>query len=352
MVFDVPGLINLILYCAQQLGIALGLGAQTIMLVAYVLAMRDRAIDKTEAQFLRATRATLWISLVLIVTSGLVITALHLAAGQGATVFTAAYLFKILLIATVILLTALLHTLPETFAEGLLGGTWYALFLVHILAPVASWTNFFTLWAVWLVGFNLLWYVVVFSTRESAGNILKPVAKPVPKPQPVPLPIPKPPHKPFFNFFTKKEKPKVVPIPVPEVVSQPIVPVVVPAEFKPIQLDMVPRTPPVVIPQTAAPVAIPTTVTPPAPAQQIKIDPVPKAAPTEPVEKMPASQTTDTPFLPQVPPLQPIPTIPPAPGVTPSTPAPTVVPVQPTPAISPEVKLGLNVMPKSPDQLK
>jgi len=68
----------------------------------------------------------------------------------------------------VIALTALLHTLPETVAEGLLGGTWYALFVVHILAPVTSWGNLVTLLAVWLVGFNLIWYVVVFATREGS----------------------------------------------------------------------------------------------------------------------------------------------------------------------------------------
>jgi len=51
--------------------IALGLGAQTIMLVAYVSAMRDGAIDEHEAQFLRATRGVLWVAFVFIIVSGL-----------------------------------------------------------------------------------------------------------------------------------------------------------------------------------------------------------------------------------------------------------------------------------------
>jgi hypothetical protein len=341
MVFDVE-LLNLVLYCMQQLGIALGLGAQTIMLVAYVTAMRDGIIDKTEAQFLRATRRTLWVSLTLILVSGLVITALHALAGQAATVMMPAYLFKMLLIAAVVLLTALLHTLPETFAEGLLGGTWYALFMVHILAPVTTWANLLTLLAVWMAGFMLVWYAIVFSTRErkaatkavksSEAVILQKSAPQPAKPTPV--------RKPLFSFFKRPAKPVAE---VPSVV--------------------VPPMPPVTLVTPAAPVQLP----------RIQLDPVPKIAPMVtpkpvalPIEKSPAAIATDTPFLPQVPPLQPIPTIPPTPGSAPLPPMPPAsdgskqppvlqkpVDLPPTvPAILPEIRLGLHVMPKSPDQLK
>ncbi len=371
MIFDVE-LINLLLYCAQQLGIALGLGAQTIMLVAYVSAMRDGTIDDTEAQFLRATRSTLWVSLVLIVLSGVAITALHALAGQGATIMTSTYLFKSLLIAAVIVLTALLHVLPETFVEGLLGGTWYALFMVHILAPVTSWMNFLTLWAIWLVGFNLIWYVIVFSNRQrvhpppigkSSEAMILQKSKP---------PAPKPPRKPFFNFsfFAKAPvKPELfaatAPQPVPPPPPQP-------QQFQQIRLDPVPKTLPVAAPEALAPIEVKVPLPPPMPALQIKTDPAPviiRVAP--PIEKMPANRATDTPFLPQVPPLQPIPII--MPGAS-TTVAPVATPIpaagipkangqppvlqkpeelsQAAPTVAPEIKLGLNVMPKSPDQLK
>ncbi len=39
------GLVNLILYCAQQFGIALGVGAETVLLVASLQAMRDGSIN-------------------------------------------------------------------------------------------------------------------------------------------------------------------------------------------------------------------------------------------------------------------------------------------------------------------
>ena len=300
MIFDVA-FINLILYCAQQLGIALGLGAQTIMLVAYVAAMRDGSIDDTEERFLKATRTTLWVSLALIALSGIAITTLHVLAGQGLTVLTPAYLFKLLLIVVVIVLTALLHTLPETFAEGLLGGTWYALFVVHILAPITTWINLFTLLAVWMVGFNLVWYVIVFASREkNTTAAIKPVVK--------------------------KEKEPAVSITInPASVAAPAP--MPPQHFEAIKIDPVPVKEIIIVEATKpAPLVVPTP-----PARPV----------TLPVEKLPAGITTDTPFLPQVPPLQPIPTIQPEPGT-----APTAPDLQ-----KPVDTLGLNVMPKSPNDL-
>src|SRR6185437_11775064 len=253
-------------------------------------------IDDTEAQFLRATRAVLWVSLALIIISGVAISLLHFMAGQGATVFTPAYLFKSLLIVLVVLLTALLHTLPETFAEGLLGGTWYALFVVHILAPVTTWVNLFTLYAVWLVGFNLIWYVLVFSSREHKTSLEKLTEKPKPI-------VPKAPRKPFFSFFNKS---KSVPVePVIEMAPAIIVaPITAPAEVSQIKLDPIPKIPPV------APAPVFQTITPIAPPQ-------PHAPMT--IEKLPGAIATDTPFLPQVPPLQPIPVISSVQGTAPAT---------------------------------
>lgn len=333
MIFDV-GLLNLVLYCAQQLGIALGLGAQTIMLVAYVSAMYDGVIDVTEKRFLRATRNTLWVSLALIAVSGIAITALHVVAGQGLTVLSPAYLFKLLLIVVVIVLTALLHTLPETFAEGLLGGSWYALFVVHILAPVTTWANLVTLWVVWMVGFNLMWYAIVFSTREHKKTAEV--------------------HKGSLFFNHKKAEVPTLPVagPSAEGVQAPVAPIAVPAaptmpqHFQPITLDAAPIA--------KAPVAEAVTPTPPPALRTVPARPI-----TLPIEKLPAGITTDTPFLPQVPPLQPIPTIPPTP-TTPTnnqaaaTPAINTAPTSATEAstITPEIKAGLNVMPKSADQIQ
>lgn len=296
MLFSVE-LLNLILYCVQQFGVALGFGAQTIMLVAYLQATRDGVIDKVEAQFLRATRITLWVSLFAIVVSGLCITLLHLLAGQEATIFQPAYLFKWLLIAVVILLTALLHTLPETLAEGLLGGTWYALFLVHILAPVTTWINLLTLWGVWMIGFMICWYALAVTLREKK---LKQPANPVPLKQ----------IRSFFSFAGKGSKAKVQQQPVEEIKPQAI------KEAKP---------------------------PPKAELPKIILD---ASTPAVPVVKLPGITATDTPFLPQVPPLQPIPTKD-APLPQKQKDLPPAVP-----EITPEIKRGLSIMPKSPGQLE
>jgi hypothetical protein len=73
---------------------------------------------------------------------------------------------------------------------------------------------------------------------------------------------------------------------------------------------------------------------------------------------MPASIATDTPFLPQVPPLQPIPTVLtqasalPAAGIPASKGTTQLQKPENLAPMPPETKLGLNVMPKSPDQLQ
>jgi hypothetical protein len=363
MVFDVE-IINLILYCVQQLGIALGLGAQTIMLVAYISATKDNIIDVTEAQFLRATRRVLAVSLVFVVLSGVGITLMHSIAGQGLVVHSPAYLFKAALILLVVVLTLLMHVIPETFAEGMMGANWYALFLVHILAPITSWANLLTLWGVWLIGFNLIWYVIVFSTREKnigAKVLIKPNG----------LKEVKPASKPLFSFIHFGSSKSVAPEKAPEIVTE----MKAQVAPMPIVLDHKPTVPPVAIKEALRPVEV---TLPIKPMQQIKTDAAPVVMKqfTMPVDPSPANKTTDTPFLPQVPPLQPIPTIPPTlvPGSPPlNAIAPQAhaagVPLMPgqkqppvlqkpeelqptTPGVSPEIKLGLYVMPKSPDQIK
>jgi hypothetical protein len=237
--------ISLILYCAQQLGVTLGVGAQTIMLVAYLSAMRDGVVDNQEAQFARAVRAVLNSGLVLVIVSGIGITVWHILAhsmvpetGQP-VVLTEAFLFKWALVLGVLAFTVL-KSLPQNIMQGLAGGSWYALFVVHILAPVASWANLLTLYAVWMLGFGFCWTVLVFTTKDksrrsevgtptkASGKIeqkappspafkpLPPAPKPVvPPPAPKPIPPPPPP-------------PPTPPKPAPPPLSPPVVKIMPP----------------------------------------------------------------------------------------------------------------------------
>ncbi len=328
---------NLLFYCAQQLGVTLGVGAETIMLAAYLIATRDGVVDSKETQYARAIRRTMVVALVLILISGLGISMLHAAAGHIATVFTPAYLFKILLICLVAILTMVRRSLPQnSIVEGFIGGTWFALFVVHILAPVTGWLNLFTLYAIWLVGFILCWEILVVVRKEK---------------------------KPSAPNKKVKEAPPETPQVIKEVKTAPAVVQQVPPE--PIAQPM---------PQVPAPTVVLAPDLPPAPAQSIPPPPAPAAPiavpapkleeitltkPTslEEIEPSPKGKVTDTPFLPKVPALQPIPTIPGTPPVHVVTPTmPQAAPASPASAPVTTMPggtsgLGITVMPKSPDQL-
>jgi len=332
--------LNLIFYCVQQLGITLGVGAETIMLAAYLISMRDGVVDEKETQYARAITRVMSVALWLIILSGLGITALHFMAGESATVFASAFLFKWMLVALAVGLTFLRRVSKLSVVEGVIGGTWYALFLVHILAPVTTWFNLGTLYAVWLVGFVLCWEAIVVMRRDKKGIVVK---------KPAPVAISQSGTGTFLPKSTPPPKPAVILVPdLPRTVYSAAAPAPLPPPLiPPIPKDFAP------VPAAPEPVSVPKDFIPP---RETKIT----LGPSAPVPTSPASpgiKVTDTPFLPKVPALQPI-TV--ASGVDiVSLPA---TPTMPTP--SPEAKsvittlpggtsaMALNVMPKNPAELE
>lgn len=273
-------LINLLLYCVQQLGVTLGVGAETIILVAYVSAMRDGIIDKQEAQFARAVKRVMYTGLMLVLLSGIAITGLTLFAGQEATVYAPAYLFKVLLIALLFIVPMAIRkqSLSAGMWEGFEGATWYALFVVHILAPVALWSQLITIYIVWSIGFVVLWVSILksLSGKSSSVSTARPVAssptekKPV---QPPPMQKASPPAQaPSMTRVTP-----VVPPPQP-MVQKPAPPAPVPSPA--------PTPPPQPIVHKPAP--------PPMPVPQ---KPVHTPVNTLPLQKNPLSPVTS--FVPQ-----------------------------------------------------
>lgn len=221
-------LVTLVLYSIQQLGVMLGVGAETIFLITYTLSVRDGIIDPKESQIARAVNKALVTGLALMVLSGIGIAALHFAFGDWQVLLAPAFLFKWALI---ILLTALAliwkgKTFPDFAWEGLIGASWYALFVVHILPLIAGWFDYVVLYIVWTAGFMLLWSAGIFMIRkkpvsakesaavvsgaqkpesvpQSAPILIKPTHPPVKKPEPllppppsIPKPLPPPPPKP------------------------------------------------------------------------------------------------------------------------------------------------------------
>jgi hypothetical protein len=231
-------IIDLILYCLQQIGVMVAVGAETIILIAYLVAMRDSTVDEHEARFSRVVHRSMGVGILLMVLSGLAITILHSMLGEIAIIFAPVFLFKWLLIVGLIgvYITQKGKPFSKYSLEGVLGGTWYALFLVHILAPVTSWVNLLVLYVLFVAGFEVLWVALVMATQKKPKNT---VAKATPAPvikttKPIPVPV-----------IAKAPEPKpIAPPPAPPaVVLPPPAPIVAKA---PEPMPIAPPPPPIV----------------------------------------------------------------------------------------------------------
>lgn len=276
-------LVNLVLYCAQQLGVMLGVGAQSVLLIVYFLSLRSLGGDPHKAeQFVPTVHKVLGWGLVFIVSSGLLITAVHLFIGQFNIVFSPAFVLKWLLIAAVsgVEIVRRRHAPPHFVWEGLAGAHWYALFALHILAPVAAWGDLLVLYVLWVAGFMVCFVSVAhaMSVPVSTHTPTQPVPPPQPKkvvhppPRPAPKPAPKPPEP------AKPLPPEPAPKPAPSVqikIAPPVLPAVVPE---------VPHKPHLA--QVPAPMAVPhkpIVVVPPLPHKPQNQIPIPqKPAPPAP----------------------------------------------------------------------
>lgn len=247
---------GLVLYASQQLGVMLGVGAETIVLVAYLVSLRDGVVEAKEAQFARAVRRALYIGLGIIILSGVGVLAFHYMLGQTAIFYEPAFLFKWFLMAF-LLLAALARSRIGAFShvlwEGAIGGTWFALFIVHILAPVTSWPMLLGLWAAWMLGFEACWWALAFALRGGTATLehkpaplakpllpekkkislpefkpqfsrpaprveVRPTPPPAPKPSPMP---PMPPHRPIAAAMPAPKKPPFMPVPHKPVLAVP-----------------------------------------------------------------------------------------------------------------------------------
>ncbi len=201
---------SLALYVLQQLGVMLAVGAQTAILAAYLLSIRDGVVEIKEAQFAGAIRRILSVGMAIIILSGFGAIAFHILIGQEAVLYAPAFLFKWVLIGILGVLLLASSKVPFThyLSLGFAGATWYALFVLHILAPVTSWTDLGVLYGVWVTGFMLVWIALVYMLRGGPKEVEVKEIKKVP---PIPL------------------TPKAVPrIPLPRAPA-PVVPVAPPA---------------------------------------------------------------------------------------------------------------------------
>jgi len=248
------------IYVAQQLGIMLGVGAQTVLLCTHLLNIHRNEPDAPHASYATAARKSLSVGFFLIIVSGAAAVAVHLFGGNTAVLFAPAFLFKWVLIALVFGMFLLQNRLAHwsDVAAWFAGGTWYALFLVHTLAPITSWFNLVALYGAWLAAFGIIWVLFVLIMRKTAhgaapAKVAVPVAvKTAPPPPPVPpksVPPPPPAPKPIVPPSPPMPKPTPPPLPLvpkPTPIAPPLslAPVVVAPAPKPV----VPPVPPPPVP--------------------------------------------------------------------------------------------------------
>jgi hypothetical protein len=264
------GAIGLLLYCIQQAGVMLGVGSETIILVAYLMAMRDGVIDAKEAQFFRAVKRVLSFGLFLILISGGVITAGHILMGQWSIIFSAPYLFKWILIGLIYLINFGIRSsaLSEGLGQGLAGATWSALFVVHILAPIVTWGMMLVLYFLWLVGFFICWEVVCYIMKGKPGDIEQPV--------------PGVPSRAIIQNIPPQPTPTFTPQPAPVFQQQQ-------PKSWPMQRASVPQVPRPASYSYAAPVTPPATPAPmPAPSAPANTKPTAPTPPAQPPSNLPA----------------------------------------------------------------
>ena len=251
------------IYVFQQLGIMLGVGAQTVLLCTHLLNIHRNEPDAPHASYATAARKSLSVGFFLIILSGAAAVAVHLFGGNTAVLFAPAFLFKWALIALALGIFLLQNRLSHwsDVVAWLAGGTWYALFLVHTLAPITSWFNLAALYGAWLATFGIIWVLFVLIMRKTAhgaapAKITVPVAvKTAPPPKPIPLPVP--------VVAPPPPAPAPKPVPPPPKPAPPL------SVIQPLSLPVPPPVPP-----------------PPPPA------PKPAALPPVPPPKPPAKHTT------------------------------------------------------------
>ena len=243
-----------LIYVAQQLGIMLGVGAQTVLLCAHLLAVHHGEQENPHAAYAQAARKALGAGFFLIIVSGLFAVVTHLLGGQADIVLAPAFLFKWALIIILLAAFFLQSRLREwvNFYYAFTGTTWYALFLVHSLGPVTSWGSLWVLYILWAILFTLVWTgfvalmqrsikkpvsmpatpVTFVIKKEAPRPIPPPAPSPVPPPPPPPTPKPAPPAPP--RMIEEHHQPLSLPVPAPVVVSAPPPPpVIVPPVHKP-----------------------------------------------------------------------------------------------------------------------
>lgn len=155
------------IYTIQQLGVVLCVGAQTILLCAHLVALHHGEAESPLSHYARAARMMLGAGLALVIISGAAAVGVHYAAGERWILLTPVFLAKWTLIAGLAaVFVAHGRTLPRSnVVYAIVGGNWYAVFLIHTLAPLGTWASLGMFYAAWMVTFCIIWFGFVGLVR-------------------------------------------------------------------------------------------------------------------------------------------------------------------------------------------
>lgn len=211
--------LDFVLWCVQEAGVLLSVGAALAVLAGYIVALRDGKLTEKEVRYSKNSHRVIVLGLTLMIASGFAIVALHLALSQDAIVFAPVFLFKWFLITALVSAYVAQRKKPygSSMLEGVMGGTWLTLFLVHTVAPAVSWTYLIILFALVMTGFLLIWSALVKLTQEKHQPAKLPVLAPIsatasaaPKPVLAVVSVPQP------TMSAAPPAPTLVPVQPPE----------------------------------------------------------------------------------------------------------------------------------------
>lgn len=340
-------LAHLAVYVAQQLGIMLGVGAGTVLLVVYLISLHSKGTLPKHERFVRAVRIAQGVGLVAIVLSGIAAIVLHILDSDTGALVEPAFIFKWVLIGVVAAgyVAARYLSLRRDVLEGFVGGNWYALFLVHMLAPVISWENLLIMYAAWMVLFGALWAACVFAMHRGAPKPAVAAAPPTPTPPSTPAPEPQS-STPPAPVSVPPVEPLPVATPKPSVTPKPSLLTRLSAAYqkavtKAAALKVPKALPPHVVDPKSLPVPAHVAIAAPTAPVAVAVDPKVEAPTPVPAPVVPKVE-------PPAPPLVPPPTPPkPAePSVPTATSAPAMTDLDQLPGLP-----AIRIMPRSAEEL-
>ena len=226
-------IVDLLFFCIQQFGILLGVGGEVVVLVSYLLAIRDHTIDAAEVGSFRKVRGAVNLGLGCIAISGLGITAIHGISAQMDILAQPAYISKWLLVCMIFGLAFYTKRLElsKGIAEGVVGAIWLAMLVLHITAPIITWGLLGALFGAWILVFMTIWVGVVYAIGGKEALWTPRVPSAVQQEEPETPTEPTPSHTPILATLAPSPRPSTPATPPPTLPIakiQPYVPVAPP----------------------------------------------------------------------------------------------------------------------------